>query len=198
MGHSVLHKLIAQIFWSEGNLEQARHHFLVSKDGYGCGQMLIELSKNKGYSCETDLFIAQVVLQQLCIKEIATALETFETYTKYHPKIACSEPPFKYPLLNFLYFLLKSIDTKKLNLFKALCDLYKPSLERDPSYEKYLQKIGIMYFDAPAPQQPRSGGLFGNLINQLMAEFDVNTEDEEPRTSTATDMLGNESTAELD
>lgn len=168
MGYPLLHKLIAQIFWSEGNLEQARYHFLVSKDGSGCGQMLIELSQSKGFAGETDLFIAQMVLQQLCIMEKTTALETFETYTKYHPKIACTEPPFKFPLLNFIYFLLKSIGTKKLQLFKSLCVLYKPSLDRDPAYDKYLQKIGIIYFDAPAQAQPpRGGGLLGNLINQL-------------------------------
>jgi golgi to ER traffic protein 4 len=34
--------------WKEGNLEQAKHHYLLSKDGEGCGKMLIELS-DKGY-----------------------------------------------------------------------------------------------------------------------------------------------------
>lgn len=178
-----MHKLIAQIYWSEGNLERARLHFLVSKDGSACGQMLIELSKSKGYEKECDLFIVQVILQQLCIKELSTALQTFETYTKFHPKIACTEPPFNMPLINFLYFLLNSVDTKKLQLFQTLCDLYKPSLDRDASYEKYLQKIGIIYFNAPAPQQ-RSGGLFGNLIHQLFQGLDG--DDDEPRSSSNT------------
>jgi hypothetical protein len=199
LGHPLLHKLIAEIFWSEGNLEQARHHYLLSKDGAGCGQMLIELSQTKGYSNETDLFIAQVVLQQLCIKERTASLETFETYTKYHPKIACLEPPFKFPLINFLYILLHSLDTRKLSLFKALCELYKPSLDRDSSYDKYLQKIGIIYFDAPAPQPQRTGGFLGSLINQLFQglEGDENELDEIPRTHNGSGTRSNEGT-ELD
>lgn len=56
-----MHKLIAHMFWTEENLEQARHHYLLSRDGTGCGKMLIELSQSKGYSSEIDLFIAQVV-----------------------------------------------------------------------------------------------------------------------------------------
>lgn len=173
MGHPVMHKVIAQILWTEGNLEQARHHFLLSKDGSGCGQMLIQLSQTKGLPREIDLFIAQVVLQQLCLNEINSAMETFQTYTKYHPKISRSDPPFKLPLLNFVYFLLKIIECKKLAIFTKLCELYKPSLDRDPSYEKYLEKIGIQFFGAPqAPQRSAGGGLFGGLINQLFQGFD--------------------------
>lgn len=169
MGHPLMHKVIAQLMWDEGNLEQARHHFLLSKDGNGCGKMLIQLSQSKGLPRETDLFIAQVVLQQLCLKEIQSAMETFQTYTKYHPKIARTDPPFIMPLLNFVFFLLKIIESKnKLAIFKKLCELYKPSLDRDPSYEKYLEKIGVIFFGAPQPQQRAgTGGIFGDLINQL-------------------------------
>lgn len=181
MGHPLLHKLIAEIMWSEMNLEQARLHYLLSKDGAGCGQMLIELSQNKGYSSETDLFIVQIIFQQLCLKETITATQTFETYTKFHPKITATEPPFLMPILNFTFFLLKSIENgKQLAVFKSLCELYKPSLDRDPAYEKYLQKIGILFFGAPAPQQASSGGMFGNLISQLFQGLD-----DEPRTSEA-------------
>jgi hypothetical protein len=101
-----------------------------------------------GYKSEIDLFIAQVILQQLCLKEDAAASETFDTYTKYHPKIECG-PPFIKPLLNFIYFLLKTIESGsgKLTTFKALCELYKTSLERDPSYNRYLVKIGCIFFN---------------------------------------------------
>lgn len=178
-----MHKLIAQLMWTEGNLEQARHHFLLSRDGVGCGQMLIQLSQTKGFPSEVDLFIAQVVLQQLCLKEKTSALQTFETYTKYHPKIACTEPPFILPLLNFIYFLLKSIETGKLAMFKTLCELYKASLERDPSYDKYLQKIGVIFFGAPPSPTRAGGGIFNDLINQLFQSLD---DDDTADTTTTT------------
>lgn len=183
MGHPLMHKVIAQLMWNEGNLEQARHHFLLSKDGNGCGQMLIELSQRKGYPNEIDLFVAQVVLQQLCLKEISSAVETFQTYTKYHPKICRTDPPFIMPLLNFVFFLLKIIESsRKLAIFKKLCELYKPSLDRDPSYEKYLEKIGVLFFGAPQqPQRRAGGGIFGDLINQLFQGLE--DDEDEPNQS---------------
>lgn len=183
MGHPLMHKLIAQLMWNEGNLEQARHHFLLSRDGSGCGQMLIELSQTKGFPKEADLFIAQVVLQQLCLKEIASAAETFNTYIKFHPKINRTDPPFMMPLLNFCFFLLQIIESRKLAIFKKLCELYKPSLDRDPSYEKYLEKIGVIFFNAPQPAQRSNNGIFGDLINQLFQGLDE--EDDEDQGSSA-------------
>ena len=167
----------------EGNFTQAKHHFLLSKDGDGCGKMLLQLSITKGYATEVDLFIAQFILQQLCLKETETAMKTFGMYTKYHPKIASTEPPFIQPLLNFLFFLLKAIETKKLIVFKTLCELYKPSLDRDPSYEKYLQKIGIIFFGAPQPQRQTGGigGIFGDLLNQLFDGLDGEEDGEDAR-----------------
>ena len=185
LGHPLMHKLIAQIMWAEGNLEQARHHFLLSRDGVGCGQMLIELSQTKGFPNEIDLFIAQVVLQQLCLKEKYSAVKTFETYTKHHPKIACCEPPFILPLLNFLFFLLKSTEVGNLTMFTTLCELYKASLERDPSYDKYLQKIGVIFFGATPPPTRPSGGIFGDLINQLFQSLDDDDTTDTTSSSTA-------------
>lgn len=163
--------------WSEGNIEQARDHYLLSRDGISCGEMLIQLSQTKGYKSEVDLFVAQVVLQLLCLRETKTAIQTFETYVKNHPQIGCNEPPFNMPLLNFIYFLLKTVENGVLSRFKTLCELYKVSLNRDPSYEKYLQKIGVLFFGLiPARQQPM-GGLFGSLFNQLLQELDDDDDD---------------------
>lgn len=177
VGHPLMHKLIAQIMWNEDNLAQARHHFLLSKDGSGCGHMLIQLAQTKGVPSEMDLFIAQVILQQLCLKETVTAAETFATYCLYHPKIAASEPPFITPLLNFCFFLLRAIEAnqRKWSAFQTLCELYRPSLARDPSYEKYLQKIGVIFFGVSQPQRPQGegmGGIFGDLLNQFFQGLD--------------------------
>jgi golgi to ER traffic protein 4 len=49
IGHPSLHRQIAEIMWKEGNLEHSKHHYLLSKDGEGCGKMLIEYS-DKGKS----------------------------------------------------------------------------------------------------------------------------------------------------
>lgn len=175
-GHPLLHKLIANTMAKEQNYEQARYHYLLSKDGFGCAKILIQLSA-KANDSEVDMVIVQVVLNLLILKEKDTALVTFNTYTQLHPCIRTSNPPYRTPLLNFLYFLLNIIDDPKLQCFKSLCELYKTALSRDPAYEKQLQQIGVSYFGAPASRPARQNGLFGDLISQLFQDSDDSDEE---------------------
>lgn len=189
-GHPLIHKLIANIMAKEQNFEQARYHYLLSKDGVGCAKILIQLS-TKAFNSEVDLVIVQVVLNLLVLKEKDTALVTFNTYTKLHPKIRTVNPPYRTPLLNFVYFLLTIIDDPKLQGFKTLCELYKTALSRDPAYEKQLQLIGISYFGAPTPRPARNNGLFGDLFSQLFQELeeDSDEDDTQPAPSSSTSQF---------
>ncbi|XP_017102279.1 Golgi to ER traffic protein 4 homolog [Drosophila bipectinata] len=175
-GHPVLHKLIAHVFWTEGNVEAARHHYLLCQDGSLSGRVLIEISQSRGFQSEVDLFLAQAVLQQLSLKDRKTAEDTFTEYTRSHSKLLRHEFPYKEPLINFLYFLFRLIDAKRVAGFRALRKLYDPSLKRDTSFLKYVAKIGVIYFD----EQPEAtnvgptglGGMFGDIFNRLMSGFD--------------------------
>lgn len=181
-GHPLFHKLIANSMAKEQNYEQARYHYLLSKDGVGCAKILIHLSA-KAFNSEVDLVIVQVVLNLLVLKEKDTALVTFNTYTKLHPKIRTSSPPFRTPLLNFVYFLLHIIDDQQLQCFKTLCDLYKTALNRDPAYEKQLQQIGVSYFGAPVARPARQNGLFGDLFSQLFQELEEDSEEDDSQSA---------------
>lgn len=203
LGHPLIHRLIARIMWAEANVEQARHHYLLSRDGAGCGRMLIELSRSKGAAGELDLFVAQCVLQQLCLKEHRTAAMTFATYAEQHPSIGRTDPPFALPLLNFVYYLLECCSSvsaaNDLPIFRALCAAYKSVLERDPSFDKYLQQIGSVYFGATTVQRRGGGGLFGDLITQLFAGFEDGDEDlEEEDVEGAANGNGAVPTVDLD
>ena len=194
-GHPLLHKLIAGVMVKEQNYEQARYHYLLSKDGIGCANILIHLS-SKAFNSEIDLVIVQVVLNLLILKEKQTAQVTFNSFTKLHPKIQTWNPPYHTPLLNFLYFLLNIIDEPNFQCFKTLCELYKTALSRDPAYEKQLQQIGVSYFGANrAP--PARQGLFGDLFSQLFQEleYDSSEEDESNAASSSTQFRTN---ADLD
>lgn len=173
-GHPLMHKLIGQSLYNENNLIQARHHFALSQDGLSCAFVLIELSQSKGFKSEVDLFITQTVLQMLLLKDPTAATDAFTTYIRFHPRIACTDPPFAMPLLNFLFFLLKAIDKtdREYIVFRTLCDLYKPSLDRDPSYDKYLRRIGKKLFGVKQQEQSRSFA-FGDLLNQFFQDLDT-------------------------
>ncbi|XP_071521488.1 Golgi to ER traffic protein 4 homolog [Panulirus ornatus] len=170
LGHPRLHQLLAQTLWKEKNYGSARFHYLRSEDGGGCADMLVELHLLRGYPSEVDLFLTQAVLQYLCLQKKVAASEVFETYTKKHPNITKQRgPPFILPLLNFLWLLLSTIESGKVAYFTVLCEQYQPSLKRDPSYREYLDRIGQLFFNLPAPKtQHGPGGIFGNLIQGLL------------------------------
>ncbi|KAK7018807.1 Golgi to ER traffic protein 4 [Halocaridina rubra] len=170
LGHPRLHQLLAQTLWKEKNYGSARYHYLRSEDGGGCADMLVELHLLRGYPSEVDLFLTQAVLQYLCLQKKVEASEVFEIYTKKHPNITKQRgPPFILPLLNFLWLLLSAIETGKVMQFTVLCEQYQPSLKRDPLYREYLDRIGQLFFNLPAPRpQHGAGGIFGNLLQGLL------------------------------
>lgn len=181
-GDPALYKILAQVFWAEGNTELARRYYMLCRDGNLCGRILIKINETKGYISEVDLFIVQAVLQQISLNDRKTAEDTFITYTRYHPKIIRKEAPFKQPLLNFTHFLFRLMDTKNLEAFRSLCTLYKAQLERDPAFEKYLTKIGVQHFGANPPVSPsdnnRFGGMFGDVISRILQGIDDDDDDE--------------------
>uniref|UniRef100_A0A9L0TQE0 Guided entry of tail-anchored proteins factor 4 n=1 Tax=Equus caballus TaxID=9796 RepID=A0A9L0TQE0_HORSE len=109
LGHPRLHQLLALTLWKEQNYCESRYHFLHSTDGEGCANMLVEYSTSRGFRSEVDMFVAQAVLQFLCLKNKSSASVVFTTYTQKHPSIE-GGPPFVQPLLNFIWFLLLAVD----------------------------------------------------------------------------------------
>jgi len=183
VGHPRLHQHLAYTLWQNKQYPEARQHFLQSQDGEGCGSMLVEFHLTRGYSSELDLFIAQTVLQYLCLKKSIAASTAFLAYTKEHPKLGTG-PPYSNPLLNFIWFLLLSIQTSQsLSVYSILCEKYKLAIERDPQYLEYLDKIGQHFFGVPAPVKPKPGGMFSGLFDQLLSA--MNDEDEEEQETSA-------------
>lgn len=195
------------MYWNEKNYIQARHHFLHSKDGLGCAKLLIEFHATQGFRCEADLFIAQTVLQYLCLRNKITANQTFTSYTQQHPNIKKAGPPYLLPLLNFIWFLLQAVErycvnfrdlngtlrdlsfSRKLATFMVLCTHYEPSIKRDPCYTQYLDKIGQIFFGLKPPQQQQSQGLFGNIFNSLLGGLDDDSDDDNPQPSSSRQLI---------
>ncbi|XP_011376847.1 Golgi to ER traffic protein 4 homolog [Pteropus vampyrus] len=134
------------------------------------------------FRSEVDMFVAQAVLQFLCLKNKSSASVVFTTYTQKHPSIE-GGPPFVQPLLNFLWFLLLAVDGGKLTVFTVLCEQYQPSLRRDPMYNEYLDRIGQLFFGVTPKQTSSYGGLLGNLLSSLMGSSEQEGEDSQDDSS---------------
>ncbi|XP_037670012.1 Golgi to ER traffic protein 4 homolog isoform X2 [Choloepus didactylus] len=187
LGHPRLHQLLALTLWREQNYCESRYHFLHSADGEGCAHMLVEYSTSRGLRGEADMFVAQAVLQFLCLKNKSSALVVFTTYTQKHPSIE-NGPPFMQPLLNFIWFLLLAVEGGKLTVFTVLCEQYQPSLRRDPMYSEYLDRIGQLFFGVPPKQTSSYGGLLGNLLSSLMGSSEQEDGEESPGDSSPIEL----------
>ena len=84
-----------------------------------CVVYFVTIHLGRGYNTELDLLLAQTVHQYLCLKKLIEAANVFRAYTKHHPSIK-TDPPFTYPLLNFLWLLLVLIIYINYNQFSIL------------------------------------------------------------------------------
>ncbi|XP_062508187.1 Golgi to ER traffic protein 4 homolog isoform X2 [Corticium candelabrum] len=164
-GHPYLHQLVALACWKEGNYERARHHFLYADQMKDFSHMLIEMSTKLGYPGEYDLFITQAVLHLLVLQKVAVAHGVFVEYVDQHLAFPESTPPYKIPLLNFLWLLFRAIERKSVGVFRLLRVLYKPSLDRDEDYTL----VGTFFFDEAVP--PASQGLLDSIFGTMLSVF---------------------------
>lgn len=69
------------------------------------------------------------------------------------------------PLLQFIKFLLLTLERDALPLFRMLKQEYKSSLDRDPSYDEYLNEIGERFYNL----QRRNGmqGILGDFMKMF-------------------------------
>lgn len=80
--------------------------------------------------------------------------------------------------MNFVWLLLVAIEHREsITVFSLLVDKYRASLQRDPSYLGYLDRIGQGFFGLPAPQRQRPGGMFSGLFDSFFSV--LNDEDDE-------------------
>ncbi|VDQ04582.1 unnamed protein product [Trichobilharzia regenti] len=164
---------LARVLWQEGSFSEARLRIMLSSNGYAAGSFLVALHQRYGLRSEIDLFIAQAVLQFLCMKQTTVAIITFYTYTRGHPRLEPGPPFTHFPLLNFLWFLMLAIEKKcSLAVFSVLCEKYSPQLNRDSSYVKYLDKIGQLYFDDSMLNEGSSCYAALNNINDVNSSPD--------------------------
>lgn len=101
-------------------------------------------SGNRG---ERDLFAARAILQYLCLKNLKGANETLANLEQL-----VKDGSLETPLMNFIRFLLKTCERDAAPLFQVLRRKYSPSLDRDPSFSGYLDKIGEIYFGLQPPR----------------------------------------------
>lgn len=109
-------------------------------------------------------------------------------YIVRHPQLGQknNEPFTTYPLLNFVYFIITISNSSQAgDIFKMLCDVYKPVWSRDSTFKGYLSRFGTVYLGLVELSPPRQGGLINNMLLSLFETDD----DDEIQNSGQTDSM---------
>jgi len=152
-GEPLLHLDMARAHRLLSEYSTAHKHYLRAQQPEEHAQVIIEWS-TKGFKSERDLFVARTVLQYLCLESIKNANVVLGIYRQQY-----SDGSLDTPLMNFVEFLLKTVERKAGPLFEMLRLKYATSLSRDPSLGTYLDQIGETYFGIKPPK-----GMLDNLL----------------------------------
>lgn len=220
LNRELLHTVLAKTYRGKQDYAEARYHFLhcanTSTAGE-IGELLSDYHQKFGNKNEVDIFLAQFVLQFLCMQNLtfdSSSARSLETTFSSRPPLAKKKaieliihrykethqqlldeptPSLKYPLFNFLNFITSILGASppETQVFKSLCDIYKRVLNRDPNFQCYLDRIGVIYFglvDRNKQQQQQQGGFFNNILMSLLDTGDDDDEaaSPEPESSTMT------------
>jgi golgi to ER traffic protein 4 len=170
-GDPALHVYYADVLVKRGELGMASYHLLRGDAPTRTLHYLLEMT-SKAAAQEHDLFLARMVLGYVArgnLKDAHLVLTGF--VAERFPGSADSmvddgllPPP---PLVNFLRFLLLTLERDNTYpLYQRLCQVYAPSLARDPDFQKNLDKVAEVFYNVK--KQPQ--GLAG-IMNMVSSMF---------------------------
>jgi len=135
----------------------ACRHFIRGNKSIEFAKMLQQWSM-KGNPSERDLVITRAVFQCLCLQNLALANAVFDKYLD----ILMDLP--QTPILNFVKMLLLTLERDAYPLMQTLINKYKISVNRDPTFQQYLDQIALVFYKI----KPTSGN---NFLNDFVKSF---------------------------
>jgi tetratricopeptide (TPR) repeat protein len=165
-GEPQLYLLVARIFSKIGDYGKAQKYFLRSAVPKEFASMLTEWSL-KANPSERDLFIARAVLQYLAIGNLKDANIVFEEFLSLmdkNPQYEQKSFP-RTPLINYIRFLLMTLERDAYPLFDMLRKKYAPSINRDIVFQEFLDQIAQIFFNV----KTSSGNIFSELLKSFFS-----------------------------
>ena len=110
-------------------------------------------------------FIARTSLELLMNKEIELAQKVILKYIKNNDNYNSN-----HPILNFVFILISFLSLKECNFekYKELIDSYQNVINKDNDLQKYLNFIGLKFFNQSLEKKEQTGGFnFLNLLNMF-------------------------------
>eukprot|EP01132_Coremiostelium_polycephalum_P003758 gene3758-4678_t len=157
-GAPELHSLLAICLMESGDYIDSQKHFIYGDDPVSFAKLIKKWTED-AETDEVDLYIARGVLSYLCVNNLKDANILFKECTS---NIQLDDFT---PLLNYIRYLLLTLERNALPLFNVLKEKYAPSIKRDPQFSKYLEQIAHIFYKVPLQGKGGIGSLLSGLFN---------------------------------
>lgn len=167
-GSPDLHVMLAEYIYSESpEVDMARvcYHFVRGNNPNKFASILVNF-KGKCYPGEDDLAIARAILMYLSMGNLRDANNLMDEIKKQVESKQLEFP--QSDLIQFLIYLLQTLQRDALPLFNMLKTSYKTSIERDPAFNELLDEIAEKFYGVRR-RNPLQG-MFGDIFKLMGGE----------------------------
>lgn len=167
-GSPELHGMLAEYVYSESSeVDMARvsYHFIKGNNPKKFASVLVNFM-GKCYPGEDDLAIARAILMYLSSGNLRDSNQLMDELKKQVEEKQLDLP--QSDLLQFIIFLLQTLQRDALPLFNMLKVKYKSSLDREPSFKELLDDIAEKFYGVRRKNPLQ--GMFGDIFKMMGAE----------------------------
>ncbi|KAL4341705.1 hypothetical protein GQ457_08G011130 [Hibiscus cannabinus] len=164
-GDPQLHVMMAEYIYSEStelNMAKVSYHFVRGNDPKKFASTLVNFM-SKCYPDEDDLAIARGVLMYLSMGNLRDANYLMDELKRLVESRELELP--ESDLIQFITFLLLTLERDALPLFNMLRVNYKSSIDREPAFNEMLDEIAEKFYGVQR-RNPLQG-IFGDLFKMM-------------------------------
>ncbi|GAB4852181.1 hypothetical protein Ancab_016372 [Ancistrocladus abbreviatus] len=168
-GSPELHEMLAEYIYSESpevDITKVAFHFVRGKDPKKFASTLVNFM-GKCYPGEDDLAIARAILMYLSQGNLRDANYVLDEINRHVESQELAFP--ESDLIQFIIYLLQTLERDALPLFRILRQTYQPSIDRDPAFNELLDQIAEKFYGVrrKTPLQ----GMFGDIFKMMGEEI---------------------------
>lgn len=165
-GAPQLHGMLAEYMYSESpevDMTKVSYHFIRANMLNKFASTLVDFMQ-KCYPGEDDLAIARAVLMYLALGNLRDANYLMDEVKKQVESKKLEFPQSR--LIQFVIYLLQTLERDALPLFRMLRQNYKSSIDRDPALNELLDEIAEKFYGVKRKNPMQ--GMLGDIFKQMM------------------------------
>ncbi|KAJ4720853.1 Golgi to ER traffic protein 4-like [Melia azedarach] len=164
-GSPELHVMIAEYLYSESpelDMTRVSYHFVRGNSPEKFASTLVNFM-GKCYPGEDDLAIARAILMYLSLGNLRDANYLMDEVKK---QVESKQLDFcQSDLIQFVFYLLQTLERDAFPLFNMLRANFKPSIDREPAFNELLDDIAEKFFGIRR-RNPLQG-MFGDIFKMM-------------------------------